>query len=295
MQILRAGGNGIALDQCDGVVTHTTITGSADNALFSNDSRGLTISGNIIRGAGNGGIRVWQSEKRRDGSVIVDNTIEDIRARDGGSGQNGNAINVFRAANVTVRGNHIRKVAFSAIRGNAASHFQVVANNCTDCGEVALYAEFEFEDAVFIDNVVDGAGTGVSVTNFKEGGRLATVRGNILRNLHKREKGATTPETAGIGISVEADTTVSGNVIENAEAIGIHAGWGQYLRDVAITGNVLRRCNIGIGVSVVRGAGAAVVTNNRITNSPRGAIVGMEWNKVVTGDLARKARRATRI
>jgi hypothetical protein len=58
----------------------------------------------------------------------------------GGSGQNGNAINVFRAHNVTVRGNRIRNAAFSAVRGNAASNIQVANNICTGLGEVAIYA-----------------------------------------------------------------------------------------------------------------------------------------------------------
>src|SRR5436309_2887425 len=36
----------------------------------------------------------------------------------GGSGQYGNAVNIFRAGNVIVRGNRIRNAAFSAVRGN---------------------------------------------------------------------------------------------------------------------------------------------------------------------------------
>ena len=43
---------------------------------------------------------------------------------------------------------------------------------------------------------------------------------------------------------------MTGNVIENAPAFGIVAGWGKYLRDVAITGNVIRNAFVGIGVSV---------------------------------------------
>src|SRR6185312_10456928 len=106
-EILRAGGNGIALEQCDGEVTHTTIANAADTALFSRDGRNLILTANFIRESGNGGIRVWQSDKRDDGSSIVDNRIENTGAKAGGSGQNGNAINVFRAGNVIVRGNHI--------------------------------------------------------------------------------------------------------------------------------------------------------------------------------------------
>ena len=44
---------------------------------------------------------------------------------------------------------------------------------------------------------------------------------------------------------------MTGNVIENAPSFGIMAGWGKYLRDVTITGNVLRNASIGIGVSIL--------------------------------------------
>src|SRR3989337_2268301 len=125
----------------------------------------VSIAANISRGSGNGGIRVWQSGKRRDGSLIADNRIEDTAARAGGSGENGNAINVFRAADVIVRGNQIRTAAFSAIRGNAASNIQIIGNNCAALDEVAIYSEFDFENALIADNVINEAGTGISVTN----------------------------------------------------------------------------------------------------------------------------------
>jgi uncharacterized secreted repeat protein (TIGR03808 family) len=283
--ILRAGGNAIALERCEGVVTHSSISGAADNALFCNDSRGLTLIGNTIRGSGNGGIRVWQSEPRRDGSLIADNRIEDTAAHAGGSGQNGNAINVYRAGNVIVRNNVIRTAAFSAIRGNSASDIQIIGNNCADLDEVAIYAEFAFEGAVIADNIVDQAGYGISVTNFKEGGRLATVRGNIIRNCKARIPG-TAPDSEGVGIGVEADTAVSGNVIENAETAGISVGWGEYMRNVTVTGNVVRASGIGVAVSVVQGAGTAVIADNMLSGTTHGAIVGMQWHKPVTGDLA---------
>jgi len=111
------------------------------------------------------------------------------------------------------------------------------------------------------------------------------VRGNIVRNCRVRIPG-TPPEGAGVGIGVEADTAVTGNVVENAAYAGISAGWGKYLRDVAVTGNVVRASGIGIALSVVTGAGTAVVAGNQIAKARRGAIVGMEWHKVVTGDLA---------
>ena len=92
----------------------------------------------------------------------------------------------------------------------------------------------------------------------------------------KRPIGTAPDDDAGIGIYVEADASVTGNVIENAPAFGIMAGWGKYLRDVAITGNVIRKAFVGIGVSVTSGAGTALVNNNMISETPRGAVVGLD-------------------
>jgi uncharacterized secreted repeat protein (TIGR03808 family) len=75
-------------------------------------------------------------------------------------------------------------------------------------------------------------------------------------------------------------------VIENAPLFGIVAGWGKYLRDVAITGNVIRNALAGIGVSVVPGAGTALVSNNMISETPRGAVVGLDHARAVTTDLS---------
>ena len=67
---------------------------------------------------------------------------------------------------------------------------------------------------------------------------------------------------------------------------GMQLGWGPYLRDVAATGNVIRRAPMGIAVSVVDGAGSAVISDNLISGADKGAVVGMHWDKAATGDLA---------
>jgi len=210
--------------------------------------------------------------------------VERIANRAGGSGQYGNAINAHRAGNVIVRGNRIRDCAFSAVRGNTASNIQIVGNSVSGVGEVALYSEFSFEGALIAHNTVDGASIGVSVANFNEGGRLAVVEGNIIRNLKRRRSDAA-EEESGYGIYVEADTAVTGNVVENAANAGLVLGWGKYLRDVAVTGNVVRKAAIGVAVSVVPGAGNAVIASNVISGATRGAIVGMDHARPVTGDL----------
>ncbi|MGN6461277.1 MAG: TIGR03808 family TAT-translocated repetitive protein [Pseudolabrys sp.] len=295
-QIARAAGVALKLTQVQGSITGNTISDTGDIAMHSLDARGLVVSGNAILCAGNGGINIWRSDKGADGSIVSDNRIERIAARAGGSGQNGNAVNIYSAGNVVVRGNRIRDAAFSAVRGNAASGLQIVGNGCTGIGEVALYVEFDFEGAVVSGNTVDDAAIGVAVTNFKEGGRLAVVQGNVLRNITRRRPAGTDPNDGwGIGIGVEADTAVTGNVIEGAAMAGIAVGAGDYLRDVTVTGNVVRNAPAGIMVSVTPGAGAAVISGNRVSGASRGAIVGMAWDKVVSVDLVRDAAQFPKV
>ena len=50
---------------------------------------------------------------------------------------------------------------------------------------------------------------------------------------------------------------------------------------------MVRGADRGIAVSVVSGAGTAVIADNLISDAPLGAIVGMEWDKTVTGDLSK--------
>jgi uncharacterized secreted repeat protein (TIGR03808 family) len=286
-EIVNAGGNGIALEAIAGEVSDNTVTGTADYGVFSNDAAGLKISGNTVSGAGDGGILVWRGNPGDDGTIVADNRVEDIKNKSGGSGQYGNAINIFRADNVIVRGNRIRNAAYTAVRGNSAANLQIVGNTCTGLGEVALYAEFGSQGAVIANNVVDGAAAGVSVTNFDKDGRLAVVQGNMIRNLRRgRPAGDGPSDTAALGIGVEADTVVNGNVMENVDGTGIQAGWGPYLRDVTISANVVRNADYGIAVSVAFGAGAAVIANNLLSGTRLGAIVGMEWTKVVADDLS---------
>jgi len=283
--VLSAGGTGLLLENVDGEVSNNTFTGALKAAIFSLNASGLAIRNNTIRNAGNNGILVWRSEKGDDGTIVCGNRIEDIAARDGGSGQNGNGINIFRAANVIVADNRIRNCAFSAVRGNAASNMQVRGNSASALGEVAIYSEFDFEGAVISNNTIDGAALGISVTNFNHGGRLAVVQGNLIRNLITRGKAFVDQEARGIGIGVEADTIVSGNVIEKAPVAGIWLGWKEYLRDVAVTGNIVRQSRIGIAVQVSKGAGAALVADNLISGTTMGAILGMDGLKRVTNDL----------
>ena len=286
--IVGSGGYGIWFESIAGEVSGNTIRKTANTAFTSFDALGLLIAQNTIQDASDNGIEILRTTMGDDGSIVVNNRIDDIKAGPGGSGQHGNAINAFRAGNVIVSGNRIRNCDYSGVRGNSASNIHITGNSISNVREVALYSEFAFEGAVIANNTVDICAVGVSVANFNEGGRMVTVHGNIIRNiLPKRPIGTAPDDDAGIGIVVEADAAVTGNVVENAPSFGIMAGWGKYLRDVTITGNVLRNAFIGIGVSVVPGAGTALVSNNLISGSRGSAIVGLDHAKTVTADLGK--------
>jgi uncharacterized secreted repeat protein (TIGR03808 family) len=288
-EIVNSGGNGIWFDDVSGEIRGNTISRTARTGVVSFDAQGLLVAQNVIVDASDNGIEILRHTIGDDGTQVIDNRIENIKAGPGGTGQHGNAINAFRAGNVIVRGNRIRNCDYSAVRGNSASNIQITGNSVTDVREVALYSEFAFEGAIIANNTVDKAAMGVAVANFNEGGRLSVVQGNIIRNLLPKRPIATAPDdAAGIGIGVEADTAVSGNVIENAPSFGILAGWGKYLRDVSITGNIIRNSAFGIGISVVNGAGTALVGNNLIAQASRGAVVGLDHALPVTGDLTRE-------
>ena len=289
-RFLGSSGDGVVLRKVSGRIADCEIGDIAGAALFSEDAGGLEIGHNHVHDCGDNGILVWRTEAGEDGTIVTGNRIERIAANSGGSGQNGNGINVFRASSVLVTQNRIADCAFSAIRSNSGSNCQMVANSCSRLGEVALYAEFSFEGAVVANNIVDTAAMGISITNFNEGGRLAVVQGNIIRNLFLRKTG----EVRGIGIGVEADSVVSGNVIEGAPSYGILVGWGDYLRDVSVTDNVIRKAHIGIGVSVSPAAGSALITDNLIDGAKDGAIRAMNGPKPIGPDLSSASAEAYR-
>lgn len=289
-RFIASGADGVVLRKVSGWIKDCEFGDIRKAGLFSEDAAGLQIAHNHVRDCGDNGIMVWRSEAGEDATIVTANRIERIAAKSGGTGENGNAINVFRAGSVLVSGNRIADCAFSAIRSNSGSNCQMIGNSCARLGEVALYAEFSFEGAVIANNLVDRAAIGVSVTNFNEGGRLAVVQGNLIRNLFFRKD----VDSRGMGIGVEADSVVSGNVIEGAPSYGILIGWGHYLRDVSVTDNLIRNSHIGIGVATDPPAGTALITNNLITGSKDGAIRAMNGPTAIGPDLAQASAEAYR-
>jgi uncharacterized secreted repeat protein (TIGR03808 family) len=287
--IVHAAGYGMRTERCGGRIARSSFANVTQAAIHCLDSTGLSIADNRIEDCGANGVQIWRSAPGYDGSIIRDNRLTRIRADPGGNGPYGNAISVYRAGGVASTGNVVREAAFSAIRYNSGSDALIANNRCFDVGETALYVEFAFQGAVVSGNVVDGASTGISVTNFDQGGRLAAVSGNLIRNCTKQP-----PQGGvnfGLGIHVEADTAVSGNAIDNAAFAGLSVGYGVGLRDVVAADNVASDCGYGVAVSVAPGAGGATIKDNRIARARRGAIVGMAWDAVASADLVQDAAK----
>lgn len=290
--MISGDGSGIRAWRASATIENCRLLELPEAAIHSVDSNGgLIIRGNRIQRCGNAGIRIWRDEPGHDGSIVTGNIVEAIDWKGGGNGQNGNGVNIFRANSVIVSDNVFTDCTFTAVRVNAGRNTQIRGNTCLNSGEVAIFSEFEFSGSVVADNIIDGAATGIDITNLDTGGHLATCTGNLVRNIFPRS--AVNPDTRPVGIYAEADTLVANNVIENVPGVGIVAGYGPFVRNVLISDNILTGCAIGIGVTVVGdpAIGPVRVTDNLIAAPSQHAIAGFEWDNIVSPDLAADSTR----
>lgn len=269
--------------------------------IFANDSV-VDIEGNHLSTLGDNGIAVWTSSIAANGSIVRNNTIDNVNNASGGTGQYGNAILVFRAGNVKVAENTISNVRYSAIRLNATSNTTVVNNYCKTSREVAIFVEaptsgLNTNGCVIADNVIDGAGCGISIANaglYSDGiTSLTVVSGNIVRNITKNaipDPGYTPPTTTGGGIGVEHSTNVTGNLITATQGAAITLGTNDAAINLAAVGNTIVSCPMGIGYSADGSARSLLISSNlvrgfrNITNIAdplypvSGAIVSLSFN-----------------
>lgn len=283
----KAGSVGLTLDRCGGRITASRFGGMRDAALFAIDSKGLTVEQNRFEDCGNNGIQIWRNQPGDDGSIVRGNHVLRIRADAGGNGQNGNGISVFRAGGVIIESNQLRDCAMTFIRNNSGSGVQMLGNQGRRCGEVGLYSEFAFEGAIIANNLVEDCAQGANITNLDHGGRLAIFANNIIRKARRGIAPNGKEPIGGIGVHVEAEAAVTGNVIEDASDISISLGWSWGMRNLAATGNVIRKTGIGISVSLVPKERNALIANNVISEARDGAVIGTEYGKPVTGDLTK--------
>ncbi|AMJ59205.1 TIGR03808 family TAT-translocated repetitive protein [Bosea sp. PAMC 26642] len=288
-EFANAGSVGLSLNRTAGRIQSNRFRTIRDAALFSLDSRGLSIEGNQIEDCGNNGIQIWRSQPGDDQSIVRGNRINRIRSDAGGDGPNGNGISLYKAGGIIIEGNSLRDCALTFIRNNSGSGVQMIGNQGRRCGEVGLYSEFAFEGAIIANNLVEDCAQGANITNLDHGGRLSVFANNIIRNAQKGFAPKGKEPVGGVGVHVEAEASITGNVIENASETGISLGWSWAMRNLVATGNMVRRTGIGISVSLVPKERNCLIANNVIAEASRGAVVGTEYGKVVTGDLTKAA------
>ena len=288
--IAGSAADGVVLRKVSGRITDCEIGDIRGGGLFSEDATGLEIGHNHVRDCGDNGILVWRSAVGEDGTIITANRIERITAKSGGSGQNGNGINVFRAGSVMVSNNRITDCTFSAIRSNSGSNCQMIGNSCARLGEVALYAEFGFEGAVIANNIVDDAADGHLCHQFQRG-RPARRRTGQPHPQHLLPQGCRLARRRH-----RCRGRQRGERQRHRDCSGLrhHDRLGRYLRDVSVTGNLIRNAHIGIGVSTDALAGTALTTDNLITGAKDGAIRAMNGATPTGPDLATASAEAYR-
>ena len=229
----------------------------ADTAIYTYGSPALRVTNSVFTNLNNNGIQIEEDTPITNGTIISGNSFSDIRAENGGSGQYGNAVSLFRVDDCLVEGNTIHFAAFSAVRANVCAGTVIQGNSCYGIGEVAIYVEETpagpgdntAVGSVVSSNFVDWCGQGISIANFMSGARNSTVIGNVIRNCRTISASRGLPDIRGIGISAEADTVISGNTVECAQRFGIIAGAGTYSRNLVVTNNMIRSTPVGIVAS----------------------------------------------
>lgn len=286
---VQAGRTGIQLEGCSGEIDSCEFRQIGRYAIFSRHAKGLWIEKNRIDDIGDGGILIHRGEFGPDGSRVLNNRISNIRAVRGGSGQYGNGINIYRADNVLISGNHITDCQYSAIRSNGAKQCHIIGNHCLGSGEVALFSEFEFDGAIIANNSIEGGAAGISIANFNRGGRRVTVTGNLIRNMTNSTP-HNGPRLNNYGLYVEADAVVNGNNIEGCPSKGMILGFGPYMRNIVASNNLVRGSQVGLAVSVVPKAGSVLIESNLFEDVTT-AIAGFRWRDQSTGELLGKPNK----
>ncbi len=243
------------------------------------------VEGCRIVGAKNNGIAIWGTVGSGGNLSAIRNNFINFVSSDAGTGANGNGVAVYLANDVSIVDNTIMNCDFSAIRVNGGSRVLFSRNVCWNLREGALYYEApgagqDGTGVTIVDNRVDTAGDGIYVTNsgyYGDGvARRAVVSGNQLSNIAPHAipgSGGIGPySTSGIGILVEQDGVISGNIIESC-AGGIKLGVAQGARDLVCDGNLVRGCDVGLIFSSNSAAGKMVISNNIVSGAGGNALV----------------------
>ena len=240
-QIVGSGKNGLSLERVGGRIERTTISGAADAGIYSVEATGLGITGNTVSDCANGGILVhrWQVGRRRH-----DGHRQPRRAHLGA-----------QRRHRPVRQRHQRLPRRQGASSRATSSPTAPSRpsaptapaTCRSPATPARRSARPRSTPNSPSRAPSSATT--SSTARPTASRSSTSTRAAARPSARAISCATSRPTGpypadapgfGVGISVEADTTVTGNMVENAPLYGIKIGWGPYMRNVVATGNVIR-------------------------------------------------------
>ena len=268
--IQNSGVSGLVIENAACTISNCLVRAVRSFGIVCDSRKEVRIIGSEVVDIGNKGIYITRSRQESVRTVITGNFVSRIKAVGGGDGQNGNGINIFRAHDVLVEGNHITECVFSAVRIATANGCRVIGNHIARVQETACYVEFGGSRTVISSNhFIDCPDRAISITNFNVGGHLAICSGNVITNAGRE------------GIFAEADAIIQGNIIDGAVS-GVVVGNGKFSRNVTVDGNLIqdtrsvakRRLRYGILVSNHVDGGPAFITNNRIFNFRNKAIYG---------------------
>ena len=282
---------GLMQRRCGGKIRLSTFQDLTGTAIHDDNCAGMTIDANRIRRCGDNGVHHWSMHsKRHDGSRISNNVITDVANRSGGDGMFGNGVRVAECGPVLIENNVVQRCAYTAIR-NAGGWDVVVANNrCKSFNEKAMYAEFGFRNATFVNNVIEDCGGGISATNYvgPGNGAGALITGNVISNLRPSHPDPEFgPRSSWLtGIEGEGDVLIKGNIVSDSAWFGIIAGFFNARHNVTVEDNRLIDNEYAIGFATQDGVGPCSIIGNEMRGSKKANIVAMFQEKIISGDLS---------
>ena len=274
-----------------GRIENTEISGAADAGIYSVEASGLQITGNSVSDCANGGILVHRWQPADDGTIVSGNRVTRIQARNGGTGQNGNGINVFRANNVMVSNNMRQRLRLLGDpRQQRQQHPDLREQLHRAAARPASIpsSPSKAPSSTPISSTAPPTASRSSISTKAAAWRSA--RPTSCATSRRKGPYQQDPPGFGVGISVEADCSATGNVVENVPLYGMQIGWGEYMRNVVATGNVIRKAGTGIIISVVEGTGSAVdlrqCHRRRQATAPSSAIAGPSRRRATSRSTA---------
>ncbi len=281
----------LLLRRCGGAVRLSTFENLSSTAIYDENCAGMLIDANVIRRCGDNGIHHWGDKSpRHDGSKISNNVITDIKNLSGGDGLYGNGVRVADCGPVTVDGNSVERCAYSAIRNTGGWDVVVSNNRCKFLNERAMYAEFGFRNASFVNNIIEDCGAGIAATNYlgPGNGDGALITGNVIAKIRPSHPDDEFGPRMGwlSGIQGEGDARILGNRVIGSPWVGILAGFFDARHNVTVEANELIDNVFGVGFAAQGGPGPASIIGNRFRGSKKANIVAMFQTEVISGDLA---------